>query len=65
MSRRIGNLVVIEAEEDDECELCGAWDELRPYGPGGKRICFSCAQKDLAAVNRMMDKVLFGDGEIH
>lgn len=29
------------------CQLCGAEnEELRPYGPGGKSICFKCGMKD-------------------
>lgn len=28
------------------CELCGAVDELRPYGPNGEWICFDCGMKD-------------------
>ena len=28
------------------CELCGKEDELRPYGPNGEWICFSCGMKD-------------------
>lgn len=37
---------VIEPEPDGKCELCGKMDELRPYGPGGKRICWDCGQLD-------------------
>lgn len=37
---------VVEGEPDSKCELCGKIDETRPYGPGGKRICFDCGMKD-------------------
>lgn len=33
----------IEAEPDAPCTLCGKLAELRPYGPGGARICYACA----------------------
>jgi len=29
-----------------KCEDCGALEELRPYGPGGKNVCFNCMMKD-------------------
>ena len=29
-----------------KCALCGAEEELRPYNPGGKWVCFSCGMKD-------------------
>jgi hypothetical protein len=28
------------------CEECGAIEELRPYGKGGKKVCFDCAMKN-------------------
>lgn len=61
MTRRIGNLIIIEAEKPQQCDLCGEIAELRPYGPNGECICFNCAQKDIKTTERMMDKVLFGD----
>lgn len=60
MSYRKGNVIVIEAEEDGICELCGKKDELRPYGPNGKRICFDCGTKDKATTEKNMDRILFG-----
>lgn len=45
MTRRIGRTTIIEAEGPDVCELCAKVDELRPYGPGGKRICFDCFKR--------------------
>lgn len=60
MSRRIGNAFMIEPEEPDACELCGKTAELRPYGPGGKRICYQCGMKDRDATHRRMAEVMFG-----
>lgn len=28
------------------CECCGKLDELRPYGAGGRWICFECGEQD-------------------
>lgn len=61
MSKNIGGIPVTYAEEPDECELCGAFKELRPYGPNGERICFACGEKDHDTTTRMMNKVLFGE----
>jgi hypothetical protein len=61
MSQRIGNIAVICPEPEDVCQLCGAFAELRPYGPNGERICYDCGMKDEPATNRKMNKVLFGD----
>jgi hypothetical protein len=53
--------VWIAPEPDGRCELCGAVDETRPYGPGGKQICFACGQLDPEGTERRMGQVLFGD----
>lgn len=62
MTKRIGKVVVIEAEKDRRCTFCGAKEECRPYGPGGKDICFSCAMKpeNKAEVERRFDDLLEG-----
>ena len=52
---------VVAAEPDGKCELCGASEETRPYGPDGKEICWSCGQIDRAATMQRMAKVRFGD----
>lgn len=52
MSRLDGNVFIIEHTPDAPCELCGAVTELRPYGPYGENICYTCAQKDPAATYR-------------
>jgi hypothetical protein len=63
MSFRKGNVIVLRPEEPDVCELCGKVDELRPYGPNGKRICFDCGQKDPKTTSKMCNQVLFGDSD--
>ena len=57
MSRR----GIIAAEEDQECELCGAFEECRPYGPKGEQVCFDCGMKDEATTKQRMMKHIFGD----
>ena len=61
MSYREGRIAVIEAESDTTCELCGAVEETRPYGPGFKRVCWPCAQKDREGTKKRMAHKLFGD----
>lgn len=60
MTRRVGNMVIIEVEDDDTCEMCGKTDELRPYGPNGERICYDCGQKDPAATEEKMRELFEG-----
>ena len=45
MTRRVGDVVILEEEEPDNCAYCGALEELRPYGKNGARICYPCATK--------------------
>ncbi len=63
MTKRVGKTVLIEPELSSECELCGEVKELRPYGPGGKRICFQCAMKDPEGTKRRANAILFGAPE--
>jgi len=58
MSRRSGKTVVVCPAPPDKCELCGKIEELRPYGPGGERICCDCALKNPEATERQMMRVL-------
>jgi len=60
MTKKIGNIVIIEAEEFDYCTRCGKHDELRPYGKNGARVCFECGMSDKEEMNRQMAK-LFSD----
>jgi hypothetical protein len=43
VTEKIGDLVIIEGENRQQCDLCGRIDELRPYGPNREKICFDCA----------------------
>lgn len=52
---------IIAAEEDQECQLCGAFDECRPYGPNGEQVCFDCGMKNEEATKRKMMEYIFGD----
>jgi hypothetical protein len=61
MSRNINGVPVIYDEPDDICELCGKVAETRPYGPGGKRICWECGLKDPKTRDEEMAKRLFGE----
>jgi hypothetical protein len=63
VSKKIGNIIIIEDEPNQQCDLCGKIDELRPYGPNGECICFDCGMKNEGTTNRMMGIVLFGDKE--
>jgi len=59
MTKRVGNLTIIEITDNAQCELCGVIDELRPYGPGGKNICFECGEKDRETTEARMRNVMF------
>ena len=50
------NILIIDDSATGTCQMCGATDEeLRPYGPDGKFICFGCGQLDeeSTAANRL------------
>jgi hypothetical protein len=53
---RKGNLIIMDRRDphdyDGTCELCGKVEELRPYGPGGRNVCFDCAMKDESEARR-------------
>lgn len=44
---------------DGNCELCGKPEDLRPYGPLGEWICFSCGMKDKAMTAKRFGQVVF------
>ena len=58
--------LLIYVEKSQQCDWCGEIQELRPYGPGGACICFTCATKDVETMNsvenRMRDIMDGGDG---
>ena len=60
MSKRIGNTIIICAEAEQQCDLCGKMAELRPYGANGECICYECGMKNIETTDKMMAKVLFG-----
>ena len=64
MTKRIGNIVVIEVTPSAKCDFCGKMEELRPYGPQGENVCFTCGQKDPVALKRAMNK-MFGHNGPH
>jgi hypothetical protein len=45
MTRRIGNVVVLEEEPPSKCAQCGLIEETRPYGKDGERLCAHCAER--------------------
>ncbi len=61
MTRRIGNIVIIEEELPQQCDLCGLIDELRPYGPNGEAICYPCGMKHPVTTEARMNHHLYGD----
>ena len=61
MSERIGNIIIIEEEQESICEYCGKKAETRPYGRNGARICYDCGMKNKEETNKNMGKILFGE----
>ena len=55
-----GNLWIM-AEPSGLCDLCGSVEETRPYGPGGKQVCFDCGMKDPDEVERQFELRLMGE----
>ena len=47
----------------EACELCGAIEECRPYGPNNENICFDCGMKDPETTQKKMDAYIFGSSE--
>jgi hypothetical protein len=47
MTRELSDgCLIIEPEAQQQCDQCGKIAALRPYGPDGACICFSCGEKD-------------------
>ncbi len=57
----MSGLGIIEQQPDEVCEMCGAVDECRPYGPNDENICFECGLKDQETTERKMAKHIFGE----
>lgn len=60
MSKRVGNIFIIQEEPEGVCELCGKTAELRPYGEHGERICFECAMKNKETTDRKFREIIDG-----
>lgn len=52
---------VIEQQSPECCEMCGAIEECRPYGPNGENICFECGMKDEKTTEARMRAYIYGD----
>lgn len=46
------------SDEIEPCELCGESAALRPYGPGGKKICFECGKRDPHGTERRIAEAM-------
>lgn len=44
------------------CDFCHQFDELRPYGPNGENICFTCAMKDEETSELRFRQHVLGEG---
>jgi hypothetical protein len=62
-------VIMLEPREPEICEDCGKLAELRPYGhkkADGKRkwVCFPCAHKDEAELERAFDERIEGENPV-
>jgi len=60
MTHTENGVVYIIEEPPGKCELCGAIEETRPYGPNGEEVCFSCGMKDEEAARKQFQKRIAG-----
>lgn len=58
MSGNEHGVFVIEAENQQQCDLCGKVAELRPYGPNGECVCFDCGMKDEESARKQFSRRL-------
>lgn len=58
-----GGVKILDRREAPEgaCDYCKVRGELRPYGPNGEWICFSCAMKNEATTARRYREHVFGE----
>ncbi len=56
----MSGLGIIAEEPLQVCELCGAIDECRPYGPNDEQICYECGMKNKEVTQKKMERYLFG-----
>ena len=64
MTKKVGNVLVIEPTTPAECSQCGQIAELRPYGKGGAWICYECGMTDLETTDMEFEKLLNGERDI-
>lgn len=64
MTVKSGNTFIIEPEPSRNCELCGAFEECRPYGPNGEQGCISCGLKNLKSTIAAFYKRVLGTSEV-
>lgn len=63
---QIGQVRLIEVSPDPEkanCELCGKFAELRPYGENGEKICSDCGKKNSLITRKQIYMTLLGFSE--
>jgi hypothetical protein len=62
--QRKGPLIIMDRSNphdfDGKCEMCGAQEELRPYGPNNENICFDCAMKDEPTTGKKFREMVDG-----
>ena len=55
-------ILIPEVEKVQQCDLCGEIAELRPYGPNGEAICFSCGMKHISTTaQKFVERLGRGD----
>lgn len=54
-------MLVIEPQSDGICQECGKKEETRPYGKGGKEVCFDCGMKDEACTKAHFESFVTGE----
>ena len=55
---------IIQQEAEQICEMCGKFEECRPYGPNDEEICFDCAMatpESKAIAEQKMKAYIFGE----
>jgi hypothetical protein len=59
---RMGNTIVLDRRQPfpGNCQMCGHFNDLRPYGPNNENICFDCAMKDEPTTRRKFYELLNG-----
>lgn len=64
MTKRIGDVLYVETEPEQQCDLCGQIAELRLYGANGEKICFECGMKNPEATEKAYLKSIQGVKEV-